>query len=137
MHISSKSRSITLKIQSPREFQLIFLLTVSEFESPLILYGRFSRDILKNSRNSKEYFSILTIKDCSPYEIVPTLKFSSSSAFWVTRYKGTKSLSSPWYLKYWQTRLSKLIIVTQSKRCNQAKKEWIILKMHALHDGVN
>jgi hypothetical protein len=81
VHISLKSRSITLKIQSQREFWLLFLLVVSEFQNPLTMYGRFSRDAMKNPRILNKHFSILTITGFSPYEIVPTLKFSSSGAF--------------------------------------------------------
>jgi hypothetical protein len=91
--------SIALQIPSQREFWLLFLMVISEFQNSLIMSGRFSRDPLKKPRILNEHFLILTIIDCSSYDIVSTLKFSSSSGFWLMRYKGTKSLSPPSYLK--------------------------------------
>ncbi len=68
-YLFQKSRSIALKILSPY--------------------------FPKNPMFLNENFSILIITDCRAYEIAPTFKFLSSSHFWVTRYKSTKSPLPP------------------------------------------
>jgi hypothetical protein len=106
LHISSKSPSIAMKIKLQREFCLLFRLVVSKFQNSMTVRWRFSRDHLKNLRilnehflSLDEHFFILTLLYCSSYQIVPTIKFSSSGTFWITRYKSTKPLSSSSYLK--------------------------------------
>ena len=137
MCIFLRNRARSLRKCNHREFWLLSLLIVSEFQSLLLMYGKFSRDPLKNPRIWMNIFSILTIKDCSPYEVVLTLKFSSSGAFWVTRYKGTKSSSPPSYLRHEQSWLWKLFSFPKKVMKQSGQKRCTFLKMHALHNGGN